>query len=472
VSAGAPSVRNLITSLAGWLILSGPCFASAPGDGSSWQGLEAELQALQRRGSVPVLMLVIVEVGSPALVTVSTLEGDAGFGRDTPFRWGSISKTVTSLVVLEAVRGQGVGLATPIGALLDELPFRNPWAPRHPLRLAHLLEQSAGLPDLSQDEFADNTPLPLATALARNARRRVLLWPPGLQHSYSNVPPGIAAAVVERLTGAPFEEAARSLVFSPLGMTAASYAPVPGLPGGFAADGRRAIPYWHMTFPASGGLNASPAAMSRLLEALLDGGRVDGRQAVAAESVARMFRAETTLGTRHGLEIGYGAGLYGWVRNGHVFHGHGGDADGYRARLGLLPAAGRGYLLGINVDDPSLLRRMQRLVEQALIVDLAPPAVPGIPALPPATLARYAGSYHPSSTRFRVVRWQAGDAPRARISVEDGHLRFLRRGRAQRLLPVAVDRFRREGDPAVSVVFAEQEGILYMQGELGNFARE
>jgi hypothetical protein len=227
-----------------------------------------------------------------------------------------------------------------------------------------------------------------------------------------------------------------------------------------------------MTFPAFGALNASPAAMSRLLEALLNAGKVDGRQAVAADSVARMFRAEASLGARHGLEIGYGAGLYGWVRDGHLFHGHGGDADGYRSRFGLLATARRGYLLGINVDDPALLRRMQRLTERALTATLQAPAPPAAAMLAPPALARYTGTYYPASTRFRVAQWQAGQAGRARVTAADGELQFHRRGSRERLIPVAPHRFRRQGDPAVSVVFVEHDGDLYLQGELGNFVRE
>jgi hypothetical protein len=292
-----------------------------------------------------------------------------------------------------------------------------------------------------------------------------------LQHSYSNVPPGISAAVVEKLTGSSFETAAEQLVFEPLGMKGASFLPVAGLPGGFQADGHTEIPYWHMTFRAFGALNASPDGMARLLEALLNQGHIGGMPAVDPDSAARMFRSETSLGARHGLDITYSAGLYGWVRDGHVFQGHGGDADGYRSRFGLLTDARRGYLLGINIDDPSLLRRMQNRVERALIADLPVPPAPAPADLPAQTLTRYSGTYYPSSFRFDIDGWRAGKAAMAHIEVNDGHLWFHHRGSAERLIPVAADQFRREGDPAVSAVFATLDGTLYLQGELGNFVR-
>lgn len=437
-----------------------------------WRRLVAELDALQRQHHVPVLTLAILDGGRPVLLHAGTYDSGVGFQQSSPFRWGSISKTVTALVLMEAARRRGVDLETRVQDLLEPLPYRNPWAPAQPVRLVHLLELTAGFADLSAEEFNDNRPRPLAEALARGRDRRVLLWPPGLQHSYSNVAPGISSAVVERLTGTSFEHAAAQLVFEPLAMAPAGFAPLPGLPGGFRANGRTPIPYWHMTFPAFGALNASPEAMARLLEALLNGGRLGGRTVLSPAVVERLFRMETSLGARHGLEVGYGAGVYAWQHRGHRFYGHGGDADGYRSRFGLLPGAGRGYLLGINVDHPTLFRRLQQRVEQALTADLADPDPPPTARIPRRRLARYAGSWYPSAARFGIGAWQQGHARRAQLRVDAGTLVFRHGGRSTRLLPIDAVRFRRPTDTAVTVVFARHAGRLYLQGELGNFVLE
>lgn len=444
-----------------------PAYGASRSDAAAtWQELHKELVSLQQAHSVPVLVLAVLDKGRPVLVRTTGSDP-----QQSPFRWGSISKTVTALTLLEAMRRHDIDPATPVADILHELPYRNPWASRQPVRLNHLLELSAGLPDLRAEEFDDNEPLPLAAGLARFADQRRLLWPPGLQHSYSNAIPGITAAVVEQLTGGTFEKAADALVFGPLGMEGASYLPVDGLPGGFQADGRTEIPYWHMTFRAFGALNASPTAMVRLLEALLNPGRVGGRQAITADTVERMYRVATTLGADAGLEVGYGAGIYGWVRDGHLWHGHGGDADGYRSRFGLLRDAGRGYLVGINADDPGLLGRMQRRIEASLTADLDAPQPPSEAAADADELRSLAGEYYPASVRFGAERWQSGRLRTARVSVDGDRLVF-QRGRAQHtLIPLGKRRFRRAEDPAVSVVFAEADGRLYLQGELGNYAR-
>ena len=209
----------------------------------------------------------------PALVQV----WGEGVDAQTPFRWGSISKTFTALALLRLVEQGKVTLDDPASRFLPADSFHNPWAASQPLRLLHLLELSAGFSDLSGVEFNLKKPLSLADALALNPSARTSHWPPGLQHSYTNVNPGLSAAVIERVSGRSFEDFVQGQVFAAIGMHAASFYPVPGLPGGFKADGTTRIPYWHMTFRAFGALNASLEEMSRFLTMLLNDGQLDGR---------------------------------------------------------------------------------------------------------------------------------------------------------------------------------------------------
>jgi len=427
-----------------------------------WEPLIEKLEALRASGNVPAMGLVLLDRQLPVAVR--------SFGtarEDTPFRWGSISKSFTALAVLQLVGDHHIKLDSAIRPLLGDGYYVNDWAPQQPVRLNQLLELSAGFGDLSRAEFGDNEPRPLWTALARNQTGRQTLWPPGLQHSYSNVPPGLSAAVIEKVSGSTFEEYVDARVLRPLNMHAASFAPVTGLPGGYQADGSTELPYWHVTFRAFGALNASIAEMANFVAALMNQGRLGSDQVLPADVVDRFFTPTSTLGARHGLEVGYAPGVYGWVRDGHVFWGHGGDADGYRSRYGLLREHGRGYAVVINTDNPDLLRTLQRVIETTLTEDLVKH-----PPLPPSNepLEGYSGTYYPAASRFAMARWQAGEARKATVKLCDGALDFTLGKRTTRLIPVGAGRFRRSGDPAVTVVFArDTDGVLYLQGELGNF---
>jgi CubicO group peptidase (beta-lactamase class C family) len=422
------------------------------------------LEHLRETAPVPAMAVVLVDGSRPAVV-----RGLGTADARTPFRWGSITKSFTALAALTLVSQGRIALESPVRPVLGRDYYVNPWQDTRPVRLVHLLALSAGFGELTRAEWEDNTPRPLWAALARHADERIVLWPPGLQHSYSNVPPGLTAGVIERVSGHPFETFLADRVFAPLGMTDASLAPEPGLPGGFRADGVTEIPYWHVTFRAFGALNASPRDMSRFLTALLDHGRVPGAAGLPAAMVARLFHPLGTLGATAGLEVGYGAGIYGWVRDGHLFWGHGGDADGYRSRYGVLPRHGRGYALVIDTDDPALLERMRRTVESALVADL--PSHPPLRTVP-VDLSPYPGRYYPSSRRFGGTAWRSGRAQAATVEIDGDGLRVIRGERSDRLLPVGEGRFIRPDDPAVTAVFVrDADGTLYLQGELGNYLR-
>ncbi len=450
------------------LLACGPCTANL-------QRLTDDLTQAQRENHVPAMALVLFDQGKAKLVATW---GDR-VTADTPFRWGSITKTFTALALLRLVEDGKITLHQRVRELVEPGSFINPWQRTHPVRVEQLLELTAGFGDLSALEFNHNQPLTLRQALDLNPGSRRALWPPGLQHSYSNSTPGITALVVETVSQRRFEDFMRDEVLRPMGMTDASLEPVDGLPGGFQKDGITPIPNWHMTFGAFGALNASAAEMAQFLGVLLNRGQrnpertPDTHPVFTQATLDRLYRARTGLAGQAGLPVSYGAGSYGWVSHGHVFYGHGGDADGYRSRYGVLPIAGRGYAIVINVDNIRVLRLMRRRVEAFLTHDLSPPNLSPPTAATPdddSDLARYAGVYYPSATRFGVERWRAGRAPRARIAATADGLTFTHEGRVTSLKPLGNGHFRRPDDPVASVVFArDAEGSLYLQGQLGNF---
>lgn len=441
--------------------------AAVPGCENQAHQVAARLAEMRQKTGVPAMGLSILCDGQPLII-----EGYGRANADTPFRWGSITKSVTALAALELTQTTDIRQESPIRPILGTGYYRNPWAATHPIRLRHLLALSAGLPDLTRAEWHDNEAHPLWQALKRHERERVVLWPPGLQHSYSNVPPGLTAAVIERVGGQPFETYVDQHVFQPLGMTSATLAPIAGLPGGYQADGQTEIPYWHVTFRSFGALNASTREMSRLLTALLNNGQLDGQQVFEPELISAFFQPAGTRGSSAGLEVGYGSGVYGWVHGGHLFHGHGGDADGYRSRYGLLKEEKRGYLLVLNVDNARLLTRMRRLLEDALTADLPSRSPAAQIPVTDVELDAFTGEYYPTSVRFQQDGWQSGELETVHVRRLGELLVFERSGATTRLYPAGQGRFFRDGDPAISVVFVRDDGAsLYLQGELGNFAR-
>lgn len=408
------------------------------------------LVAKQREHNIPAMGLVLMDGNEPVLVQTF------GAAPDTPFRLGSITKTFTALAMLELIDAGKIRLDDPAATWLADV-YANPFD--EPVRVRHLLELSAGFPDVAFGAFGgafeNEAPTSLSAALARNADARSTLWPPGFQHAYTNLAPALTSAIIERVSGLAFEDYLAAKVLRPIDMEQAGFHVDPALPGGFKADGKTEIPYWHMTFRAFGALNASVPDMAKFLAALLAARRPE------------MFSAGHTAGTALGLAVGYGIGMYGWVADGHVFHGHGGDADGYRSRFGLLPGPGRGYFVVINTDNPRALRELQRMIERFLTRDLTAAAPPPVADVP---LKHYAGTYYPSGVRFGIARWRAGESRTLRISAAD-HRLTVRGRRTRTLIPIADGVFRRLDDPVATAVFVARDGRLYLQGEIGNYVR-
>ena len=416
-----------------------------------------------------------------------------GVSLSTPMRYGSITKTFTALTLLTLSREGKLSLDAAVAPLLPAGAFSNPWVHTAPLRVRHLLELSAGLPDLAPVEWNSAEPLSLAQALALDPSQRRLLWPPGLQHSYSNSVPGLSQLLIENTVKAPLEQAMGARVFAPLGMPGATLAPTDKLPGGYQADGRTPILYWHMTFPAFGALNATLYDMQQALGWLIQQGcrwqaqdcaiseqrlRQNSPLGFRAEERRALFEPSATAGARAGLALGYAAGIYPRVRHRTLFYGHGGDADGYRSRYGFDPRTGNGYLLVINADNPRLLSQLSDRLERALATPRP------LPPLGPMPTARdVAGRYYPSGTRFERQRWRSGQAHEAVVTRTDTHLLFKRDGRAIRLLPLQPSQqpgtwlFRQRSDPVASVVITQAQppgfeaAITLLQGELGNYVR-
>lgn len=432
------------------------------------------LEALRVAHSVPAVGLALATARRTLWAGawgIAERAGSRPAGRDTRFRIGSITKTFTALAVLKAVEQGRLRLDQPVRAVAPDLPLVNPWAPRRPVRLAHLLEHTAGLEDLTREEFSYPRPLPLHEALALGADHRVVRWPPGWYAQYGNAAAGLTAAVLERATGSRYEEYLTRHVLAPLGMHDSGFvtdeaAPAVRLAAGYDRDGRSPIPYWHVLFRAFGGLDTSPADMARLVRMLLARGRIDERRVFTRRSIARMERPLTSLAARCGIDTGRAPGIETWFRDGHRLRGHGGDADGYLAHFGYSRASGRGYFLVINAFDAEALAEMRARVERYVLAGLAPPPPPPAARLEPALVRAIPGRLEPLTRRFA---WQPPPAASCATADPQGVTLRYPDGHRQRLIAVDGHRLRAVDEPsASSVVCRGPDGRLVLTGAVGN----
>lgn len=423
-------------------------------------------------GSAGVALVSRDEVIWTAGIGVADPETGRPADENTYWRVGSITKSFVGLCALVLEERNAIRLSDPVAKWVPEIDIRNRWEDTDPVRLVHLLEHTAGLDDLRPKDYASNdpTPLKLSQGLELVTTSLYCRWPPGRHMSYSNAGPAVAAYVMEKLDGRPFERIVAEEILEPLGMDDASLLLTEEvesrLAAGYDRFGNR-VPYWHIAVRPSGALNASPVQMARFVRMLLNRGELDGRRLVSPRAIERMERPESTLGAGSGLDYGYGLGNYSRAANGFVFHGHNGGMAGYRAEYGYLPEEGLGYCVMVSASNPSLLRRISDLIRQSLVGDIEKPDKPTVVGMPPG-IGAWIGYYRELTPRNESNRFLSRLTGIVRIRRDGDGLAVGER----RYVPVGERLFRREAQSMATLVLVEgPDGRKFVQGDRGNLLK-
>ncbi len=240
----------------------------------------------------------------------------------TVFRVASISKLLTTALVLTAVDAGFLDLDEPVNRYLPaDLQITTVEGKPARSRVRTLLSHTSGLPAGARGADLGN---PALTRIANAAPLRSLtdaitglhLVPqPGERIIYSNVAFNVAGYVAGRAFNQPFEEAARTHVLEPLGMTGAAFTPHrvgPGVAtpyGSIVPPGVGPKPADRVRLVATpmGGLTSSVLDLARFGQMVLNGGEHGGRRIVSTQ----VLDAATRLSVRNHpeLEQGYGLGF-------------------------------------------------------------------------------------------------------------------------------------------------------------------
>jgi CubicO group peptidase (beta-lactamase class C family) len=153
---------------------------------------------------------------------VASVDAPAPVTPDTEFMIGSTTKTVTATALMSLVERGDVSLDDPVTAHLPDLALADP-AAAEVLTLRHLLTHTGGFEgDVEDDERWGETALADSVATFASLPQHTA---PGTAFSYSNAGLRLAGRLLERVTGSAYEDAVRTLVLEPLGMTQSHFLP-------------------------------------------------------------------------------------------------------------------------------------------------------------------------------------------------------------------------------------------------------
>jgi CubicO group peptidase (beta-lactamase class C family) len=417
-----------------------------------------DINAIRRDYRIPGVALTLV---SPQALLWSGGIGYADLATrqpatpDTLYQVDAVSRTVTALALLQAAERGRLSLDDRLQALAPDTGLHNPWEETHPVRLAHLLEQTAGLLDTPPGESGDS---PLRSH-----------WPPGLYASRSSTGTGLAITALQTVLDEPYAAFVQRRLFAPLGMQHTHVTPAPlaeaQLASGYDADGRTLIPS-----RPSRTVVASPRETAALLQLLLAQGKSGDRTVLTAAAMERLESPRTTLAAGQGLEYGYGLGNDQSLHRGFVFHGQDGAAGGHLSRYAYSHALGLGYLVVINARQPAALAELRLRIEDYLVEGNTPPQPP-VADVDNAQLQPLRGRYRALTWRFPAT---ASGLKRDRLEVsltDGGLLLHTAQGQQHRLLPFSARLFRRADQPLATSAFVEYGDDVYLLGEFGNYLR-
>ncbi|MEO6968436.1 MAG: serine hydrolase domain-containing protein [Rhodanobacteraceae bacterium] len=380
----------------------------------------------------------------------------------TLFRIGSISKTFTYVATMQLVAAGKLDSDASVDRYLPP-SLKTDDSRYPPIRIWHLMTHTAGFEDatLGAHLFYDNpNKVPALDAyLAKYKPKRVRT--PAIHADYSNYSVVLLGAIVQQVSGEPFDVYIERHILTPLGMAHTTFRePLPegdprAVGAGLKADFSTGFKYEQGGFTAqafeyisngapAGAASSDAADMAIWMRVLLDGGTVDGHEVL--DPIA--FREMTTptfsnAPAVHAIAHGFFVGRYGRYKSLE----HGGDTIWFHSNMVVLPEAGIGVFVSTNTDTGvALAEALPRLI----FAHVLPGARAEPPPAPPAGFAKsgqvYAGTWLSERRNDSTLEKGLTLTVAKTATTRDGYLVLSAGGESKRYVEQSRDVFRALND--------------------------
>ena len=274
------------------------------------------------------------------------------------FRIGSVSKLFVWTAIMQLAEQGKLDLDADINQYLTH--FKVPDTYEQPITLKHLMTHSAGFEEYVLNLFStDSLPPPsLESVFIDEMPTRVR--PPGTFSSYSNHGTGIAAYIVEQISGLKWDDYVEQKIFAPLGMRQSTFRQP--LPNAFKANHSEGYTYEDGTYHSQsfktvplapiGVASTTANDITSFMIAHLQNGQFGNTQILDSATAVQMH---TPL-FQHAPGInGMCYGFFDHSQNEHKIIGHGGATEFFFSMLLLYPEHGSGIFISTNTDGGTAL---------------------------------------------------------------------------------------------------------------------
>lgn len=266
----------------------------------------------------------------------------------TLFRPGSVSKLVTWTAVMQQVEAGRIDLDADVQRYLD---FRLPAHEGGPVTMRQLMTHTGGFEEAAKRVIFFDPKKNQSLERYLKWSSPAIIYRPGSTPAYSNWATALAAYVVERVSGQPFDAYVEQHIFAPLGMRTASFRqPLPAalkplMSSGYTLGSDTAGPYEFVGPAPAGSLAASGDDMARFMLAHLNGGALNGVRILRPETARTMHTSATTLLPPLNRMM---LGFFETNINGRRVIAHLGDTTQFHTALHLFMDDGVGLYLSVN----------------------------------------------------------------------------------------------------------------------------
>ncbi|MBS1977138.1 MAG: beta-lactamase family protein [Bacteroidetes bacterium] len=392
----------------------------------------------------------------------------------TLFRIGSISKMFTWMSVMQLVAEGKLNLEEDVNHYLKD--FTIPATYEKPVTLHDLMAHTPGFEDKVIGLFGrDSTTLkPLSEILSREMPARVR--PAGTFASYSNHGTGIAAYIVEQVSGMSFNDYVEQHILNPLGMNLTTFRqPLPTslkphMSTGYEYKGGelKAQTFEYVPLFPVGAAASTAVDMTHFMQAILGNGHFKQFQMVDSATLALM---ESPAHRHHPDVNPMRYGFMDLSQNGVTVIGHGGDTFWFHSLMVMIPSRNVGLFVSFNTNTGggTYLTVLDQFMERYFPESSLRP----VKKFSAEYLKKFAGAYRGNRYAYFDITTIVSLFGDVRISVRDSTaLRMASGENVRYLVPVDSLTFREEHSSKVVAFKRDSSGNIsnMFVGQLPIFA--
>lgn len=360
-----------------------------------FSGIEKTVEAELKETKTPGAAVAIVS-GDKIIFAkgfgMTSIETGTKISPDTLFRMGSTTKMFTAATLVSLSEQGKIKLDAPVGDYTKNL------SPKVSKLTAHqILSQSSGLRDLPPTFFSNDD-----AGLKQNIRKwnaDVFFTEPDKIYSYSSANYWLAGFLAEEIYKKPYADALSEIVLRPFGMNRSTIRPTEAMTfplalGHEIKNGNAALirPIDNNSAKYPGGsLFSSANEVARFALAILNDGKIDGRQILAPNVVEKMTKPQFYLPGEE--KAFYGYGLLGFTDRGVKTISHGGASRGYGSTIFFAPEQKIAIIVLANTSGQTLPKSRQKVMEMFLPFESQANETPKNPETNLNELKRYVGKF-------------------------------------------------------------------------------